>query len=95
MQVHILSRCPLDPFRQRCPYCKGAGYFERWLPFALVRYVVGDMSYIILNRRMIRPSPTARHEPHPSYTKHCHTLPNAIVIASDNETVEEQIALPR
>ncbi len=51
VQIRIRSRCPNDPFRQLCPYCKGAGYYERWIPLALVRYVVGQMSYIILDRR--------------------------------------------
>ena len=92
MQVRILSRCPLDPFRQHCPYCEGAGYFERWLPFALVRYVVGDMSYIILNRRMILPSPAAARR---SYTEGYLATPDTIVVGPNNEAIQGQIAFPR
>jgi hypothetical protein len=94
VQVRILSRCPLDPFRQYCPYCKGAGYFERWLPFPLVRYVVGDMSYIILNRRMILPSPAAHQKSSRSSTEGYHATPHAIVMASNNEASEVQVAFP-
>jgi len=94
VQVRILSRCPLDPFRQRCPYCKGAGYFERWLPLALVRYVVGGMSYIILSRRVILPPLAACSSGGDS---HAETWPAAAdAIAESNADAHEgQVPLPR
>jgi hypothetical protein len=56
-----------------------------------VRYVVGGMSYIILNRRMILPSPAARR----SYTEGYHATPDTIVVEPNNEAIQGQIAFPR
>jgi hypothetical protein len=60
-----------------------------------VRYIVGDMSYIILNRRMILSSPAAHEKPCRPCTEGCHSIPDAIVMASNDEAGEEQIAFPR
>jgi hypothetical protein len=58
MEVLIRWVCRCDPSRPLCPYCKGAGYFERWVPVDLVPYVMGGRTYIFLDRRMILPPKT-------------------------------------
>jgi hypothetical protein len=55
MEVLIRWVCRCDPSRLLCPYCKGAGYFERWVPVDLVPYVMGGRTYIFLDRRIIPP----------------------------------------
>jgi hypothetical protein len=51
MEILLRWVCPCSPLRKVCPYCKGAAYFERWVPLDLVRYVTGGRSYVIVDRR--------------------------------------------
>ena len=52
MEVLIRWVCPCIPPRQSCVYCKGAAFFERWVPLNLVQYIMGGDSYVIMDRRM-------------------------------------------
>ena len=56
MEILLRWICPCSPLRKVCPYCKGAAYFERWVPLDLVRYVTGGRSYVIVDRRLVRAS---------------------------------------
>ena len=53
MEVLFRWDCPCHPRRQGCPYCKGAAYFEQWVPVDLVQYLTGGRSYAILDRRVV------------------------------------------
>ena len=53
MEILIRWVCPCIPPRQFCVYCKGATFFERWVPLNLVQYIMGGNSYVIMDRRMV------------------------------------------
>ena len=50
--VEILVRwpCPCARLSERCSKCEGNGYLERWIPQEMVRSVLGDSSFIIIDR---------------------------------------------
>ena len=53
MEVLFRWDCPCHLRLQSCPYCKGAAYFEQWVPVDLVQYLTGGRSYAILDRRVV------------------------------------------
>jgi hypothetical protein len=50
--VELLVRCPCPCTRlsERCSDCDGRGYFDRWIPQDMVRYLLGDSSFLIIDR---------------------------------------------
>jgi hypothetical protein len=54
--VELLVRwsCPCARLPERCSKCKGKGYLERWIPRNLVRSLLGDSSFLIIDRTRAR-----------------------------------------
>ena len=57
MEILLRWVCPCSPLVKACPYCKGATYFERWVPLDLVRYMTGGKSYVFVDRRLALATP--------------------------------------
>jgi hypothetical protein len=52
MEVLVRWSCPYQPPHDNCPYCKGPGYLEQWMPAESLRYLSGYHFIIRARRRL-------------------------------------------
>jgi hypothetical protein len=50
VELLVRSPCPCIRLPEQCAGCDGKGYLDRWIPYDLVRSLLGDASFVIIDR---------------------------------------------